>query len=71
MPPDYGDLILKAFDQYWNLLGQTSVTDDIAPNKANRAHLALTENKIYVAYDSSETGSSKIFVKEYDVIIND
>jgi len=71
LPLDYGDLILKAFDQYWNLLGQTNVTDDIAPNKANRAHLALTENKIYVAYDSSETGSSKIFVKEYDVIIND
>jgi len=67
MPPDYGDLILKAFDQDWNLLGQAKVTDDMPPNKANRAHLALTGGKIYVAYDSSETGSHKISVKEYTI----
>jgi len=72
------DITLKAFDLEWNLVGEVKVTDDIPPNKANRAHLAFAGNKIYVAYDVLEEGLpyeegfvSKIYVKEYDVIIND
>jgi len=75
---DLGDITLKAFDSEWNLLGQTKVTNDILPDKGNRAHLALVGNKIYVAYDVLEEGMpyaegyvSKVYVKEYDVIIND
>ncbi|WP_456475568.1 hypothetical protein [Candidatus Pyrohabitans sp.] len=62
LPPDYGDVILKAFDQDWNLLGQTKVTDDLPANSANRAHLAMVDDRIYVSYD---TRDFKIIVKEY------
>lgn len=64
MPPDYGDLILKAFDSDWNLLGQTKITDDLSANSANRAHLAWADNRIYVSYD---TNDFKIVVKEYAI----
>ncbi len=65
MPPDYGDLILKAFDQDWNLLGQTKITDDLPANSANRVHLAWAGNKIYASYDTSDF---KIIVKEYTIV---
>jgi len=75
---DLGDITLKVFDSEWNLLGQIKVTDDILSDKGNRAHLALVGNKIYVAYDVLEGGMpyaegyiSRVYVKEYDVIIND
>lgn len=65
MPPDYGDLILKAFDSDWNLLGQKKITDDLPANSANRVHLAWANNRIYVSYDTSDF---KIIVKEYTIV---
>jgi hypothetical protein len=63
-PSDYGDIILKAFNSNWNLLGQVKVTDDLPANSANRAHLAWANNKIYVSYDTSD---HEIIVKEYAI----
>jgi hypothetical protein len=62
LPPDYGDIILKAFDREWNLLGEIKVTDDLPANSANRAHLVAVDDRIYVSYD---TRDFKIIVKEY------
>jgi hypothetical protein len=63
-PSDYGDIILKAFDSDWNVLGQVKVTDELPANSANRAHLAWANNKIYVSYDTSDL---EIIVKEYAI----
>jgi hypothetical protein len=62
LPPDYGDIILKAFDREWNLLGEIRVTEDLLPNSANRAHLAIVNDRVYVSYD---TRDFRIIVKEY------
>jgi len=61
------DVMLKVFDQDWNLLNQTIVTEelpaDVLAGHARAPHLALAGNKIYVAY-----GIDKTFVKEYEII---
>lgn len=65
---DDGNIMIKIFNKNWNLVGKINVTNDVPPNTANRAHLAVVDNKIYVAYDLEEEGRRKVFVKEY--IIN-
>jgi hypothetical protein len=66
------DVMLKVFDINWSLLAEIKVTDDDSSNvdtgHMGRPHLALVGNKIYVAYDSVETGKVEIFVKEYELI---
>lgn len=66
------DVMLKVFDLNWTLLGEIKVTDDdsssVDTGHMGRPHLALVGNKIYVAYDSVETGEVEIFVKEYELI---
>lgn len=61
------DIMLKAFDQNWNLLAETKVTDDISAKNltstAGRPHLALVEDKIYLAYDAN----GEVIVKEYQL----
>ena len=63
------DVMLKVYDENWSLIGEVKVTDDIPADydtgHSGRPHLAIVEDKIYVAYDSTETGDIKIFVKEY------
>lgn len=66
------DVMLKVFDLNWSLLGEITITDDdssdLDTGHMGRPHLALVGNKIYVAYDSVETGEVEIFVKEYELI---
>ena len=66
------DVMLKVYDVNWSLVGEVKVTDDIPADydtgHSGRPHLALVGNKIYVAYDSVETGEVEIFVKEYELI---
>jgi len=65
------DVMLKAFDPNWNLMGQTMVTDDVPAGAlaghVRAPHLAWAGNKIYVAYGAD----SKIFVKEYAIVPSD
>lgn len=65
------DVMLKVYDENWSLVGEVKVTDDIPADydtgHSGRPHLAIVGDKIYVAYDSTETGDTKIFVKEYEI----
>ena len=65
------DVMLKVYDENWSFLGEVKVTDDIPADyetgHSGRPHLTIVDDKIYVAYDSSETGDIKIFVKEYEI----
>ncbi|MEA3430047.1 MAG: hypothetical protein U9R08_02140 [Nanoarchaeota archaeon] len=63
-----GDIALKIFDSKWNLLDKVKVTDDIPSAQGNVAHIALVENKIYVAYDFTDKSGPHIAVKEYEII---
>lgn len=65
------DVMLKVYDENWSLVGEVKVTDDIPADydtgHSGRPHLAIVDDKIFVAYDSTETGNIKIFVKEYEL----
>lgn len=66
-----GDVMLKAFDADWNLLGQIMVTEDIPAtdlmSQTGTPHIALSENKIYATYDIHEPKNIKVIVKEYEI----
>lgn len=66
------DVILKAFDSDWNLLDEVLVTEDIPDgheNSGNTPHIALNDNKIYVAYAGFDSDRVGTFVKEYEINI--
>lgn len=62
------DVALKSFDQNWNLINQTIVTENLSDDDLREhlraPHLAFANNKLYVAY-SIVSGSPRIWVKEY------
>lgn len=64
------DVMLKAFDGEWNLLGQTIVTEDLSDtdlgSHLRAPHLVLANDKLYVTY-STEAGTPKIWIKEYEI----
>ncbi len=59
---DDGNIVIKVFDDDWKLLKEVKVTKD---SRANRAHLAIVDNRLFVVYDSKEKEGRKIFAKEY------
>lgn len=68
------DVMLKVFDINWTLLDEQKVTDDISidilTNVAGRPHLAVRDDTLYVAYDSDEADSIKVFVKIYEFVMS-
>ena len=66
-----GSSKLKVFDSRWDLVSEVHVSDDIPATSiwrgAGRPHLALTDNTLYVAYDTHTASRIEIVVKEYEI----
>lgn len=63
-----GDVMLKAFDEDWNLLGEVMPSKGMSGGPAASPHIALSENMIYVAYTIIDPSSANVVVKGYRLV---